>query len=94
MVVLKKVGILSMAKIQAILMLIIGLFLGIIYAILATTVDASQYSASPIVILGWWSILVIPVIYGVLGFIIGVIGAWLYNIVAKKVGGIEVELSK
>ena len=34
----------------------------------------------------------VPVIYAVLGFIVGVVGAWVYNLVAKWIGGIEVEV--
>ena len=94
MVVLKKIGILSVAKVQAILMIVVGLVLGIFYAIVAASIDKTQYTSEPIVMLGWWSILIMPVFYGILGFILGAIGAWLYNIVAKKVGGIEIELSK
>lgn len=33
-----------------------------------------------------------PIFYAVMGFIFGVIGAWLYNLVAKWIGGFEVEL--
>jgi len=33
-----------------------------------------------------------PVIYGVMGFIFGVIGAAIYNLVARWIGGIEVEV--
>lgn len=37
-------------------------------------------------------IIFVPIIYGVMGFIIGALGALLYNLVAKWVGGIEIEL--
>jgi hypothetical protein len=33
-----------------------------------------------------------PLIYGVLGFVLGALVAWLYNIIAKQLGGIEVEV--
>jgi hypothetical protein len=33
-----------------------------------------------------------PVLYGVMGFLIGVIGAAIYNLIAKWLGGIEVEV--
>ena len=33
-----------------------------------------------------------PVIYGVMGFILGVIGAAVYNLVARWIGGIELEV--
>src|ERR1035437_2953921 len=42
---------------------------------------------------GIFFIIFIPVIYGVLGFIGGVVAAFLYNIVAKWSGGIEVEVA-
>src|SRR5690349_12831463 len=36
--------------------------------------------------------LLLPVFYGVMGFIVGVIGAAIYNLVAQWIGGIEVEV--
>jgi hypothetical protein len=36
--------------------------------------------------------LLMPVLYAVMGFIFGVVGAFIYNILAKWVGGIEVEV--
>jgi hypothetical protein len=36
--------------------------------------------------------LVLPVFYGVLGFIAGLIGALLYNLFARWVGGFELQL--
>jgi len=36
--------------------------------------------------------ILMPVIYGVMGFIIGVIGAAVYNLVARWIGGIELEV--
>lgn len=35
---------------------------------------------------------VIPVVYAVMGFIMTLVGCWLYNVVAGWVGGIEMEL--
>jgi hypothetical protein len=34
----------------------------------------------------------LPVLYGAMGFVIGAIGALLYNLFARWVGGIEVQL--
>ncbi len=36
--------------------------------------------------------LFIPVIYGVMGFVVGIIGAAIYNLVAGWIGGIEIEV--
>jgi Transmembrane domain of unknown function (DUF3566) len=34
----------------------------------------------------------VPIIYGAMGFLLGVIGAAIYNLVAQWIGGIEVEV--
>lgn len=34
----------------------------------------------------------LPIFYGVLGFLCGLIGAWAYNLLAGILGGIEVEI--
>lgn len=34
----------------------------------------------------------LPIFYGVLGFLCGLIGAWAYNLLAGFLGGIEVEI--
>ena len=33
-----------------------------------------------------------PFLYGILGFLFGLLGAWVYNVVAKWTGGIEFEV--
>lgn len=33
-----------------------------------------------------------PLIYAAMGFVLGIIGAFIYNLVAKWIGGIEVEV--
>jgi hypothetical protein len=40
------------------------------------------------------AIVVLPVLYGALGFIGGVISAALYNVIASVAGGIELELDQ
>src|SRR5205823_12833352 len=42
----------------------------------------------------WWPDfgLFAPIFYGVLGFVFGAIGAFLYNFMAKWLGGIEVQV--
>jgi len=37
---------------------------------------------------GWFA----PVIYGAMGFVMGALSAFLYNVFAKWVGGIEVQV--
>ena len=41
---------------------------------------------------GFALIFIAPLFYGLMGFITGLIGAFVYNLIAKKIGGIEVEV--
>ncbi len=96
--VLKKIGPLSLAKIAGIIYVVIGLLVGVFISMLALLgVFASSMAADspgPIVgmFLGVGAIIVFPIFYGVLGFIMGAVVAWLYNVFAGIVGGIELDL--
>jgi hypothetical protein len=41
---------------------------------------------------GVGSVIAFPIFYGGLGFVASLVGAWLYNVLAGMVGGIEVDL--
>lgn len=42
--------------------------------------------------MGFGLIIIAPIMYGIMGFLVGVVGAFVYNLVAGWVGGIEVEV--
>ena len=42
--------------------------------------------------LGFAAIIIMPIMYGILGFIAGGIVAWVYNLISGWIGGIEIEL--
>ena len=42
--------------------------------------------------MGLVMVILIPVLYGIAGVISGLLGGWIYNVVAKIIGGIEVEV--
>jgi hypothetical protein len=86
---LKRLGPLSVAKVQAILMAFIGLIEGAIFAALGSLMPAEAGFG-----FGALSIVIFPVLFAVFGFLFGALSAWLYNVVAGWVGGIEVEFEK
>jgi hypothetical protein len=45
-------------------------------------------------IFGVGAIILLPLLYGFMGLVVGVIGAALYNLFARMVGGLEVELQQ
>lgn len=97
----KSVGVFSYAKITAVTTAAFGLIFGIIYGLIVIIFgaaimagggrDTGAAGAGGIVI-GLLIMVGVPIIYGVIGFIFGAIGALIYNIAAGFVGGIELEL--
>ncbi len=100
-VTITKFGILSVAKVQAVLMAIFGLIIGIMYGLIFMIMGASMLSAAGrsgtgaaggSVVIGLVMMIAIPIFYGVIGFISGIIGALVYNLVAGIAGGIQMEI--
>jgi len=86
----KSVGVISIAKMSG----IIGAMFGVL-VIPITWVTDRMFIGSTGSALSYWSPLHSALIVGesaVLWFVYGVIGAIVYNVVAKWTGGIEVEL--
>jgi hypothetical protein len=43
---------------------------------------------------GVGSVVFLPIFYGILGFVFGLIGALFYNGIARLIGGVEIELEE
>ena len=100
---IKRFSVLSVAKMQSLLMFVIGLLIGVIYglsfmifgaAISAMAPSGESQTASGIgtVVIGIVIMVAVPITYAILGFIIGCIWAVVYNVAAGVVGGIKFEL--
>ncbi len=92
MQVVKRIGVGSAAKVYGLTLGFLGIFVGIIYALVFTTMPG--FSDVPGGGFGIMMLIVIPILYGVAGFLIGALGAFVYNFAAKKFGGLEIELSE
>ena len=93
--VIKRIGPVSCAKMAGTLYAILGLFFGGIFSLVAlaggfasNTSGAAGFGA----IVGVGAIVIFPVLYGGIGFVTSLIGAWLYNALAGMVGGIELDV--
>jgi hypothetical protein len=75
-------------------LLIVPIFL--LFAAFAGFASRAQGTAGPPAIaflgMGIGFALFAPILYAVMGFLTGVVGAFIYNLVAGWVGGIEVEV--
>ena len=94
--VLKSIGVFSMAKMLGTLYAVIGFIIGLLFALLSMIGAgfASQDGGGAFIglIFGVGGIIILPVFYGVLGFIGGALMSALYNFIAGMAGGIELDL--
>lgn len=99
---IRKLGVLSIAKMYGVMCLVIGLLIGIMYGlfiILYSLLGASMVGGDAGLLVGGGGVVFgvavmigIPIFYGCFGFIAGAILALVYNVLAGFVGGIEIEV--
>jgi hypothetical protein len=92
---IKRIGPLQLGKMLALLYGIMGLiFAPIVLGMSALAAALPNQSHRPAVF-AWGTgffVLLMPILYAAMGFVFGLIGAVIYNLVARFVGGIEVEV--
>lgn len=81
----------SVAKIAGMLHLILGFVMGLVYAGIGMTMSDVLMESSSMMsfMFGIGGVLVMPLVYGIMGFIIGILCALFYNWLAGRIGGIE-----
>ena len=96
MVKIEKIGVSSAAKIYGLTLGILGFVIGIFYALFLSAFSGllDDLPISGAGGLGIIMVIVFPIMYGIMGFIIGALGSVVYNFVASKTGGLEIQLSK
>ena len=93
MVRLRSVDVISCAKIYGVLHMAIGVVIGLLFVLigligLAAAPGQQKFGMIGVLIFAALS----PFLYGAFGFVIGAVGALLYNWVASAIGGIQLEL--
>ena len=96
--VIKRVGVVSCGKVSGWLYGAMGLIGGALFTLISifTLVLGVASNEGPGAVLpalfGVGAIIILPVLYGTMGFIGGVITAAMYNLIANRFGGLELEL--
>ena len=95
--VLKSIGVLSAAKILGLMYAAMGLLMGIVFAAIFSMLPSGADGPNDIPswiapMFGMGSIIVMPIMYGLMGFVGGAIGALIYNGLAGMMGGLELRL--
>lgn len=98
--VIRHVGVWSVAKVAAVLYAVIGILAGLLFAsisLVGAGIAAAQQSGEPLppwfgALFGVGAIIILPVLYGIMGLVFGALTAAIYNVVARTVGGIEMDI--
>ncbi len=91
--VVKSVGVLSFAKIMGLIYGCLGLIFIPFFLLMGLAGSFAGQDKTPFAgIFGVVFAILAPILYGAMGFVMGAIGALLYNLFAKWVGGFELEL--
>jgi hypothetical protein len=92
---IKRIAPLQLGKILGILYGLMGLiFIPFFMAMGALASQVPEEQRVGLMFMTGGFALFAPVMYAVMGFVFGVIGAAIYNLVAKWVGGVEVEIEQ
>jgi hypothetical protein len=90
---IKRIGPKSLGKIGALTYAVFGFIGGLFFLVISlfsqNSTDATN--APPPILFGLAAPIFFLLLYGILGFVGGVISAWIYNAAAKRVGGVEIE---
>ena len=98
--VIRHVGVWSVARLYGALSAAMGVLIGACFALIGlaggaagmTAADASPGSGAFAMMFGVGAIIFLPIFYGLLGLIGGAIAAALYNLFAGMFGGIHLEV--
>ena len=95
MLTIKRIGVLSVAKMLGAIYACIGLIGGAFFscfALIGATAAFAEAGSEGLIglLFGVGAIVIFPIMYGVIGFIGGLIVGFIYNVVAGWMGGIEI----
>lgn len=103
---IKKLGIFSVAKLQAVIMGSTGLAAGVLYSFGGLVIDtlvtigwisperASTSGLGLGTVLAFGALIGMPLIFAGLGVVLGVFGAVIYNGLARWHGGIDIDIER
>jgi hypothetical protein len=78
------------AAFYALLSLIVVPFV-LIALVVAPSIPNAQHQAVALSVgMGVFMVVLLPIVYGVMGFLFGLLAAVIYNLVAKMTGGVEI----
>jgi hypothetical protein len=98
--VIKRVNPLSAAKLSGVLGVLLGLIIGACISLVMMVAGSAVSAAADRpggalfgMLFGAGAIIILPIFYGVFMFIVGLLQAALYNVAARWMGGVEIDVA-
>ena len=99
---IKRIDPISAAKVGGVLYAGLGLLIGACVSLFFMTIgtagalgdEGNPAGAFLGMLIGAGSIVIMPIIYGIIGAITMLISAWLFNIAARIAGGLQIEVQQ
>ncbi|HVN76364.1 MAG TPA: hypothetical protein VMT19_08615 [Thermoanaerobaculaceae bacterium] len=88
----RRIGVLSLAALSALLHAVLGLVAGIVVAVVLGTPAAQAIPFPHGPLLGVLAVVLLPLVYAVIGFVAGGVTAVVYNVAARLTGGVRLLL--
>jgi hypothetical protein len=97
--VIREIGVLSLGKVAGIVYACIGLIVGMVVALVSVLGGFAGLAGNGgtaagflAMFLGVGAVFILPIFYGVLGSLVGMLVGVIYNVAARLVGGIEITI--
>jgi hypothetical protein len=96
--IVRRIGPLSLAKMMGAVYCVLGFLIGLLITCISLVVPAFSHMPPGRgagvfgILFGVFAVIALPIFYGLMGFIAGLISGALYNFFARVVGGIRIEL--
>lgn len=97
--VVERIAPISLAKVLGAIYTVIGFVAGAMFTLFALMGAAAGAASEPEMawmapLFGIAAIVIFPILYGVIAFVMGLVVGGLYNLIAGRIGGIEITLGE
>ncbi len=88
---LKKIDVVSAAKVSGVIYFVIGAISALLTLLLRDLLGAST-AMTGMMVGTPQALILLPIVYAISGVILGALIAFVYNIIAEKIGGIKLDI--
>ena len=89
--IIRRIEPMSAAKLAGFIYAVLGFIVGLCFTLLSFMGGLAGSMGAAGALFGVGAVILLPIFYGILGFIVTFIGTSIYNFAAQRVGGVEIQ---